>query len=91
MNFDPFNPNGANPNGWLRGYGYGCSPTSHDLSAYEQELMQAITTQQTAQMTSRIGTLRNALGQKAAEPEPPDDGNLHIRIKRKKIEFNFNN
>lgn len=41
--------------------------------------------------TAQIGTLRNALGSKAAEPDPPDDGNLHIRIKRKKIEFNFNN
>lgn len=89
MNDDPFNPNGVNP--WLRGYGYGCSPMHPSFSAYEQELRRTMTAQQIAQMTSQIDTLRNALGSKAAEPEPPDDGNLHIRIKRKKIEFNFNN
>ncbi len=86
MNDDSFNPNG-----WLSGYGYGCSPITPAFSAYEQELRRTMTAQQIAQMTSQIGTLRNALGSKAAEPEPPDDGNLHIRIKRKKIEFNFNN
>ena len=91
MNFDPSNPNGANPNGWLRGYGYGCSPTPPASSAYELELRRTIVAQQIAQMTSEIDTLRNALGPTAAEPAPPDDGNLHIRIKRKKIEFNFNN
>ena len=86
MNDDPFNPNG-----WLRGYGYGYSPPTPAFSAYEQQLRRTMMSQQIAQMTSQIGTLRNALGQKAAEPKPPDDGNLHIRIKRKKIEFNFNN
>lgn len=91
MNDDPFNPNEVNPNGWLRGYGYGCSPMHPAFSAYEQELRRTITGQQIAQMTSQIDSLRNALGSKAAKPEPPDDGNLHIRIKRKKIEFNFNN
>lgn len=89
MNDDPFNPNGVNP--WLRGYGYEHSPITPAFSAYEQELRRTITAQQIAQMTSRIDKLRNVLGTKAAEPEPPDDGNLHIRIKRKKIEFNFNN
>ena len=89
MNGDLFNPNGVNP--WLRDFDYGCSPTTPVFSAYEQNLRQSMVTQQIAQMTSKIDTLRNALGQKAAEPEPPDDGNLHIRIKRKKIEFNFNN
>ena len=87
---DPFNPNGVNPYGWLRGFGYEHSPITPAL-AYEQELRRTMTAQQIAQMTSHIGTLRDALGSKAAEPEPPDDGNLHIRIKRKKIEFNFNN
>ena len=91
MNGDLFNPNGVNPYGWLRGYGYEHSPITPAFSAYEQNLRQSMVAQQIAQMISQIGTLRNALGQKAAEPEPPDDGNLHIRIKRKKIEFNFNN
>lgn len=89
MNDDPFNPNGVNPS--LRDFVYRCSPMHPAFSAYEQELRQTMTAQQIAQMTSQIGTLRNALGSKAAEPDPPDDGNLHIRIKRKKIEFNFNN
>lgn len=73
----------------MRGYEH--SLISPAFSAYEQELRRSMAAQQIAQMTSQIGTLRNALGTKAAEPEPPDDGNLHIRIKRKKIEFNFNN
>ena len=86
MNDDP-----SNPNGWLRDFGYGCSPMRPAFSAYEQELRRTMTAQHIAQMTSQIDTLRNVLGSKAAEPEPHDDGNLHIRIKRKKIEFNFNN
>lgn len=86
---DPFNPNGVTP--WLSGYGYGYLPTTPAFSAYEQNLRRSMVAQQITQMTSQIDKLRNALGQKAAEPEPPDDGNLHIRIKRKKIEFNFNN
>jgi hypothetical protein len=80
MNDDLFNPNGCL-----------CPPITPAFSVYEQNLRWAMMAQQITQATAKIDTLRNALGSKAAEPEPPDDGNLHIRIKRKKIEFNFNN
>ncbi|MBQ9646116.1 MAG: hypothetical protein IJV24_07150 [Prevotella sp.] len=66
--------------GWLRGYPYSSELGAMDALRTQQITNQTLAMMQAATQLSFMPT-----------PSPPDDGQLHISIRKKRMKFNFNN